>query len=284
MLKNSIILLLTFLCKSLKLLTGDDYMAEIIKYSTEKKSTEYVVLNSCGEQLLFGDDFNMLRKNGRIDFLVHYITEGEETYTLNDKKHTVSAGNFIIYYPSAPQNYSFKSNIKTGIMWAHFTGSVCDILLPFKGNGVISAAPHDRDFERLFKKMISAHYLKKPYNEKICEGYLLTLISMMTQSVSDVPVSIPSATHDGLERVLNHMNIYYNSEIDIKKYADMCFVSRDRFIHLFKEHTGTSPYRYQLQIRIERAKELLSNTPISVSRCAEEVGFKDASYFCRVFK
>jgi ABC-type Fe3+/spermidine/putrescine transport system ATPase subunit len=27
-------------------------------------------------------------------------------------------------------------------------------------------------------------------------------------------------------------------EIDLEKYADMCFVSRSRFIHLFKEYTG----------------------------------------------
>ena len=80
------------------------------------------------------------------------------------------------------------------------------------------------------------------------------------------------------------MQQHFQEPIDLGLYAGMCYVSRNRFLHLFKARFGVSPYHCQLQIRLDRAAEMLMNTPISVSDCAETVGFKDCSYFCRVFK
>ena len=55
-------------------------------------------------------------------------------------------------------------------------------------------------------------------------------------------------------------------------------------MHLFKDYTGFSPYRFQLKIRMERAVEMLEYTALSVEEIAEMVGYEDCSYFCRIFK
>ena len=48
--------------------------------------------------------------------------------------------------------------------------------------------------------------------------------------------------------------------------------------------TSECPYKYQLKIRINRAIEMLENTPITISDCAESVGFSDPAHFSKIFK
>lgn len=52
---------------------------------------------------------------------------------------------------------------------------------------------------------------------------------------------------------------------------------------LFKRQVGTSIVQYITDIRIEKAKALLSKTTISITRLAEYTGFGDSKYFSRVF-
>jgi AraC-like DNA-binding protein len=55
------------------------------------------------------------------------------------------------------------------------------------------------------------------------------------------------------------------------------------FSILFKKHTGISPIHYLNKIRMDRAKELLRASRISIKQVAIEVGFSDSFYFSRVF-
>ena len=84
--------------------------------------------------------------------------------------------------------------------------------------------------------------------------------------------------------VINAMNVRFNMPIDLDFYANICYMSRSRFVHFFKEKMGESPYSYQLKIRIEHAKEILSATDCSIGECAATVGFNDPSYFSRIFR
>lgn len=61
-----------------------------------------------------------------------------------------------------------------------------------------------------------------------------------------------------------------------RKYSYLC--------HVFKKYAGMTIGDYLHHLRIQRAKHLLLNTERSIRRIAEEVGFKDAFYFSRIFK
>jgi AraC-like DNA-binding protein len=50
-----------------------------------------------------------------------------------------------------------------------------------------------------------------------------------------------------------------------------------------KALTGKTPSLFIRSIRLEKSKELLSSTDMTVSEVAYAVGFKDPSYFSRVF-
>ena len=61
-------------------------------------------------------------------------------------------------------------------------------------------------------------------------------------------------------------------------------VTSRRFGELFRHAFATTPNRYLITRRIERAKELLAAEGVSVTEVAELCGFSDVYYFSKVFK
>jgi AraC family transcriptional regulator len=56
------------------------------------------------------------------------------------------------------------------------------------------------------------------------------------------------------------------------------------FCHLFKAETGRSPARYLKALRLERARELLETTSLSVKEIRALIGLNDESHFARDFR
>ena len=70
----------------------------------------------------------------------------------------------------------------------------------------------------------------------------------------------------------------------VSELAAECCLSESRFIHLFREVTEHSYTDFVITIRVEKAKELLLGTNMSVRDISEAVGFDDQNYFSRCFR
>lgn len=64
--------------------------------------------------------------------------------------------------------------------------------------------------------------------------------------------------------------------------SEACF-SRYHFIRLFKRAFNKTPHQYLMEKRIERAKELLASSPLSVTEVCFEVGFQSLGSFSSLF-
>ncbi len=254
-------------------------------YSTQRVSDEYITLNNCGEQYLTNRDYDTVRDEGRVDFGIQFIESGCCTFEDNGVVRTAEAGSLLLYFPNVRQHYSFKKQDATHLMWVHFSGTSCDMLDIIKSNETVHVKLTDpKDFKRVFDRMIAANNVRKSNYKTVCGGYITVLLGLILRSVAEQNEKETGQGHGRLIDVINYMNGNFEQPIDLDKYADMCYVSRSRFIHLFKEYTGFSPYNFQLKIRMERAVEMLEYTSLSVEEIAEMVGYADCSYFCRVFK
>jgi transcriptional regulator GlxA family with amidase domain len=57
-----------------------------------------------------------------------------------------------------------------------------------------------------------------------------------------------------------------------------------KFRKLFKEVTGTSPNQYHLDLRLDKARELILSTNLTINEVAFKTGFSSIFYFSRLFK
>ena len=77
---------------------------------------------------------------------------------------------------------------------------------------------------------------------------------------------------------------YTNDNIEISHLADICNISEAYFRRIFLKSYGISPIKYINNLKIERAKELISSGLYSISDAAAASGFHDDSYFSRKFR
>jgi len=66
--------------------------------------------------------------------------------------------------------------------------------------------------------------------------------------------------------------------------ASFSGLSRTYLSHVFKEVTGMRLRDYLIQVRLDKAKELLSHIDLKIKEIAYDTGFSDPNYFCRAFK
>lgn len=87
-----------------------------------------------------------------------------------------------------------------------------------------------------------------------------------------------------IQMVLSYIHKNYNKEITMKQLSFQFNISTAYLGQLFKNETGDMFTNYINNIRIEKAKELLSTTNMKASEISELVGYPNANYFYRIFK
>lgn len=73
-------------------------------------------------------------------------------------------------------------------------------------------------------------------------------------------------------------------DLTLDELAGIAHMSPYHFSRLFKRSTGLSPHQYVVRKRVERAKELLINTELTLHEVALSVGFADQSHLSRYTK
>lgn len=106
------------------------------------------------------------------------------------------------------------------------------------------------------------------------EGELIVRESSRPRLVGDERVS----------KALCHVHEHYAERLTLVDLAKQAGMSRASFAARFNCATGDSPMRYLGKVRLDRAKLLLTESPLTISEIAYQVGFEDQGYFSRSFK
>lgn len=112
------------------------------------------------------------------------------------------------------------------------------------------------------------------------------LVRAVRLTVRDNSETISCSEGLGVQRVQKYIDSFnYRMLHDtLDTAASACGISRRRFTDLFKTLTGETFHTYVRRRRIERAKQLLIETDLSVAGVAFESGFEDISHFHRIFR
>ena len=89
---------------------------------------------------------------------------------------------------------------------------------------------------------------------------------------------------DVVFKVTNYIKRNCNEKLSLDSLAREVYLSKSYLSSMFKEETGISLTEYITKVRIEKSKKLLTENSISISSIALQCGFKDQSYFTKVFK
>ena len=84
--------------------------------------------------------------------------------------------------------------------------------------------------------------------------------------------------------ILDYIEKNICDNIKVETLAALVNMHPNYFVSKFKKMYSLTPHQAILEKKIEKAKELLSSTSVSVSHIASYLGYNDIYYFSRQFK
>src|SRR5262245_30776213 len=87
-----------------------------------------------------------------------------------------------------------------------------------------------------------------------------------------------------LRRVAEFIHAHIHQPINLAQLAAAASLSPYHFHRAFKRSTGLTPGKYILELRLERAETLLSESDLPLAQVALQVGFADQSHFTAAFR
>lgn len=96
--------------------------------------------------------------------------------------------------------------------------------------------------------------------------------------------SSPSLPGFKLRQITVWMSEHLAEDFSLEQLAAQAGLSKFHFQRLFKRATSVSPSRYHINLRMNRARQLLRETKQSVVDVALEVGYADPSHFAKLFR
>ena len=104
------------------------------------------------------------------------------------------------------------------------------------------------------------------------------------KQVMPVPQARGGLPPGTMRRVREHVEAHFSESIDLAELAAIAGLSVFHFARQFKQSAGITPHQYLVERRIERAREMLARTDLSLSEIAIATGFSDQSHFARHFR
>lgn len=86
------------------------------------------------------------------------------------------------------------------------------------------------------------------------------------------------------EYIRSYIEAHYMEDISLQDAAEQLHYSDAYFCRFFKQNFDKNFIMYLTELRVEKAKELLEDMTINVKDISQKVGFRDSSYFTKVFK
>lgn len=224
-----------------------------------------------------GKGKGMIHHHNRPSHGLALHTSGKKKYIFNNGK-TLTVSKYDLIYLPKYSTYDVTS-LQDGDCYAINFDILQDTVLdPF-----IYTVRNNISMLDCFKTAKSVWESKKEGYALKCKAELYTIIYMMLQEYS--ASYIPKDKRNLILPALEYIHEYYTTRpLSISNLSGLCSITPEYFRAIFKNIYNVSPKTYITNLKISRAKELLSSGMYSVTEVAFLSGYTDLSHFSREFK
>jgi AraC family transcriptional regulator of arabinose operon len=230
-------------------------------------------------------DHFTLRKKGLPENFLFYCVDGTGWYKLDGKQYEVRANEFFILPQHVAHSYGSSEKDPWSIYWIHFGGE----LLPhfnalyttqthFKPYYIKSSNDIFSSFNKIYKTLELGYSIDNLMFANMCLLHFITLFIYNSKhyvATSDKINCVDSA--------MIYMQEHIDDNLELNELSKLYNYSPSRFSSLFKQKTGYAPINYFIQMKMQKATQLLDFTDQSVKEIALSMGFDDPYYFSRRF-
>lgn len=194
--------------------------------------------------------------------------DGQITYTHKGKKYVSNKNNAIILPKGA--TYTLHGDKKGLFPLINFKTTE-----PISDTFTVIPLSNSDYFINEYNK-IKSLFLFEKNRAKIMSKLYDMFDKMAAQSIPQSNILLPA---------IKHIEKNYNSPSLTNAFlSQKCGISEVYFRKLFTSLYKTTPKQYIIDIRINKAKQLLTDGGLKISAISDECGFSNPYHFCRTFK
>ncbi|GAA0547620.1 hypothetical protein GCM10008941_29380 [Rhizomicrobium palustre] len=139
---------------------------------------------------------------------------------------------------------------------------------------------------RQIATMLATETLQQEPNGRL---YGESLVMALAAALLATAGKAQSQAHGGLaprtlQRVIDYLEEKWRDQVSLAELAKLANISQSHFGRAFKASTGAPPSRWQTNIRIRHAQDMLLSAEQSLADIALNTGFADQSHFTRTFR
>ena len=145
-----------------------------------------------------------------------------------------------------------------------------------------SLLPYLEELDSLHAKRVAQNFKQNNSSAIRMNALILYCLAFICESSTKSSRSNPL-----LQDLIRSIELIHNrfaDNISISELAEMNHMSEATFTRLFKKNLNVTPSQYIINLRLEQAANLLTNTQKSIAEIAQSCGFFDSSHFIDKFK
>ena len=165
------------------------------------------------------------------------------------------------------------------VMYFPYSTNLCDHVIELPLNGL----------KRLKELYTSAekelHGQKDGFWPCRSRSYLMELLYYIVYTFIQVaPDTEESPEQDEFSAITEFLNEHIDEQISVETVTKKFAINRNKLNDIFMKQASMTCHDYLLNLRIDLAKVLLTNTELPINEVSARVGYPDANYFAKLFK
>ena len=236
------------------------------------------------------EDHDFTWENGRrlSAYTFIYITSGGGVFESEASGTTaISAGNVFVLFPGVW--HRFRPNQESGWdeYWVECEGWAIDSAV--KRIGLEAADPvidvgHDDAFLRCFLNILETVEAEPPGFEAVVGLRSLEIVARLRSLQMIAAEQGFTPGQKAVKQATLKMRENLGSTLEWDELSKELGMSYSSFRRAFRKETGLSPGSYFIEMKMNRARQLLASTSKTIQEISDLLGFESVYYFSRLFK
>lgn len=227
-----------------------------------------------------------------------FMMSGSGQYRIGDKVYDVKEGDLLILNPGTGHQGLVKDAANSlteffvGVADIQFKDQPHNTLpLPEEGPIIHTSGEFRQKMLKLCASMEAENAVSWQGRYFMLKAYLMQMLLLIVKQQSE-PVELKTGyafesvnKKYVVEQIISYFEDHYAEKISLDSIAENMYLSPFYVSRIFKSEIGDTPIHYLINIRLERAKELLeAGFGGSIQEVAGQVGYEDAYHFSKLFK
>ncbi len=233
-----------------------------------------------------------LKKGRRLgEYQLLYITEGRGVVTTEfSSEQELRAGDVLLLLPGVWHTYHPDMNAGWSCYWIGFKGANMDDKLDagfISKERPVFRVGYSTDLIRLYDEAMTTARVEAPFSQSLLSGivsHILGFVYACNNRGEGRGEKGENSDAGLVQQAQSIIRQHIERPMPIQKVAESLGMSYSRFRRLFRELTGIPPALYQNELRMERARQMLSSTELPVKEIAYRLQFESADYFSTSFR